>query len=148
MIEIVDRYIKICLNKNLSKEEIVSRLEKYIYGVELDEVEFTKSIQNLDKFVSNKIEIKVKVNWNIYNKNTLYFYKSHLHKFDFIVGNPPYIRIHNLDAKTREILKHDFLFSEGTIDIYLSFFEMGFKMLRKDGILGYITPNSYLHNSS
>jgi adenine-specific DNA-methyltransferase len=25
---------------------------------------------------------------------------------------------------------------------------MGFKMLKKDGLLGYITPNSYLHNSS
>lgn len=25
---------------------------------------------------------------------------------------------------------------------------MGFKMLRKEGLLGYITPNSYLHNSS
>ncbi len=25
---------------------------------------------------------------------------------------------------------------------------MGFKMLKKDGFLGYITPNSYLHNSS
>ena len=25
---------------------------------------------------------------------------------------------------------------------------MGFKMLNKNGFLGYITPNSYLHNAS
>ena len=40
------------------------------------------------------------------------------------------------------------MFSKGTIDIYLSFFELGFKLLNKKGVLGYITPNSYLHNSS
>jgi len=34
------------------------------------------------------------------------------------------------------------------IDIYVSFFELGFKLLNKNGKLGYITPNSYLHNSS
>ena len=45
-------------------------------------------------------------------------------------------------------MKRDFLFTEGTIDIYLSFFEMGLDMLKPNGRLGYITPNSYLHNSS
>lgn len=80
--------------------------------------------------------------------NTLDFYKDNQGKFDFIVGNPPYIRIHNLDEKTKQTLKEEFVFSQGTIDIYLSFFEMGFKMLKTNGILAYITPNSYLHNSS
>jgi adenine-specific DNA-methyltransferase len=148
LLEIVNRYINICIDQKIETPEIKERLEKYIYGVELDEVEYTKSIQNLNQFVSEKLCISQNLNWKIYNQDTLDFYKSYLGHFDFIVGNPPYIRIHNLDSKTRETLKQDFLFSEGTIDIYLSFFEMGFKMLKKNGVLGYITPNSYLHNSS
>ncbi len=148
LLEIVNRYINICIEKKIETIEIAARLEKYIYAVELDEVEYAKSIQNLNQLVSYRLQINKNLNWKIYNQNTLDFYKNYADFFDFVIGNPPYIRIHNLDIKTREILKQDFLFSEGTIDIYLSFFEMGFKMLKKDGFLGYITPNSYLHNSS
>lgn len=148
LLEIVKRYIEACQKINIATDEIVRRLEKYIYGVELDEVGYEKSIQNLNNFVKTKLSINEDIKWNVLNQNTLDFYKNHTIFFDFIVGNPPYIRIHNLDIKTREILKQDFMFSEGTIDIYLSFFEMGFKMLNKNGLLGYITPNSYLHNSS
>ena len=148
LFEIVNRYINTCINKKIETLEIKERLEKYIYGVELDEVEYIKSIQNLNQLVNKKLNINEDLNWKVFNQNTLDFYKNHFGYFDFVVGNPPYIRIHNLETKTRETLKKDFLFSEGTIDIYLSFFEMGFKMLKNDGFLGYITPNSYLHNSS
>ena len=65
-----------------------------------------------------------------------------------MVGNPPYIRIHNLDLETRAYLKQNFVFSTGMIDVYLAFFELGFKVLNADGKLGYITPNSFLHNTS
>jgi len=146
--EIVNRYIDICTDKKIKTLEIINRLEKYIFGVELDEIEYIKSVQNLNDLVSEKLHVSQNVNWKIYNQNMLNIYKNYVGFFDFIVGNPPYIRIHNLDTKTREVLKRDFVFSEGTIDIYLSFFEMGLKMLQKDGFLGYITPNSYLHNSS
>ena len=148
LLEIVTRYIEVCLAKNLKIPEIREHLEKYIYAVEIDEIEYQKSIQNLNKLVKDKLGIEEDLNWKLYNQNTLNFYKSHLNFFDFIAGNPPYIRIHNLDLNTKKVLKQDFFFLEGTIDIYLSFFEMGFKMLKKEGLLGYITPNSYLHNSS
>lgn len=146
--EIVDRYINICLQKKFTNTEIKYRLETYIYGVEIDDIEYKNSIDNLTILVNNKLNISENINWNIYNINTIYFFKNHLHNFDFIVGNPPYIRVHNLNHRTRRILKTEFSFSTGTIDIYLSFFEMGIQMLKKNGILGYITPNSYLHNSS
>lgn len=146
--EIIARYIEVCKNKQIPPPEIKQRLEKYIYGVELDPAEHQKALYTLDALVVSKLSITAPVQWKIYHQNTLDFYKNHLSFFDFVVGNPPYIRIHNLEHPTREILKNDFLFSEGTIDIYLSFFEMGFKMLHHDGHLGYITPNSYLHNSS
>lgn len=145
--EIVKRYINACQKNEFNISEIKERLEKYIFAVELDKIEFEKCINNLDKLVVS-LGINEKINWKIFNENALTFYKKYLQFFDYIVGNPPYIRIHNLDLETRGLLKSEFQFSEGTIDIYLSFFEMGFKMLNKSGKLGFITPNSYLHNSS
>ncbi|MEY4902737.1 MAG: hypothetical protein RLZZ292_552, partial [Bacteroidota bacterium] len=146
--EIVSRYIDVCINKHININQIIERLETYVYAIELDKMEFDKSIENLNNLVKTKLHVDKKIDWKIYNQNTLDFFKTYVNFFDFVVGNPPYIRIHNLDERTRNILKQDFMFSEGTIDIYLSFFEMGFKMLNKNGFLGYITPNSYLHNSS
>lgn len=145
--EIVKRYIESCKNNHLQNNIIKERLEKYIFAVELDETEYKKSIANLNYLVL-QFGINEQVNWKIFNENTLDFYKNYIGFFDYVVGNPPYIRIHNLDLTTREILKNEFQFSKGTIDIYLSFYEMGFKLLKEDGYLGYITPNSFLHNSS
>ncbi len=145
--EIVKRYIESCKNNHLQNNAIKERLEKYIFAVELDETEYKKSIANLN-YIVLQFGINEQVNWKIFNENTLDFYKNYIGFFDYVVGNPPYIRIHNLDLTTREILKNEFQFSKGTIDIYLSFYEMGFKLLKEDGYLGYITPNSFLHNSS
>jgi adenine-specific DNA-methyltransferase len=145
--EIVRRYIKIARENQADDKQIILDIETYIVGVEIDEKEYAKCIENLNTLLKNEFQLP-KINWNILNTNTLDFYKNNISKFDFVVGNPPYIRIHNLDLETRETLKNDFQFSEGTIDIYLSFFEMGLKMLKTSGLLGYITPNSYLHNSS
>ena len=44
--EIVSRYIDVCLKQQIETNQIIERLEKYVYGVELDKVEFDKSIEN------------------------------------------------------------------------------------------------------
>lgn len=145
--EIVKRYIKVGKSKNLTNEEITIGLEKHIYGIELDKIEYEKCIYNLNNIVNQLLGVH-NIKWNIFNENALYQYNKYKSTFDYIVGNPPYIRIHNLDLITRDFIKENFSYSEGTIDIYLTFFEMAFYMLKTVGKIGYISPNSYLHNSS
>jgi adenine-specific DNA-methyltransferase len=146
--KIVKIVIDEALKNNKSNKEIKNILEKNIYGIEIDKEEYLKCIDNLNNIVNEKLRDNININWNIFNSNTLIKYKKFENQFDYIVGNPPYIRIHNLDEETRKILKNEFQFSKGTIDIYISFFELGFKLANKNGILGYITPNSFLRNSS
>jgi len=149
LIKIVDKLIKEAINNNKSIYEILQILENNIYGIEIDKNEYTKCINNLNNFVKNKLKINdLNINWKIYNDNALIKYKEFINFFDYVVGNPPYIRIHNLDKNTRKIIKNNFKFNKGILDIYLSFFELGFKILNKNGILGYITPNSFLKNTS
>ena len=147
LIQIIDKIIKEAKKNNIKPDEIKQILEKNVYGFEIDKNEYSKCIENLNNFVKNKIGVN-KINWRIYNDNTLIRYKDFINYFDYVVGNPPYIRIHNLDKTTREIIKNNFEFNKGTLDIYISFFELGFKILKKTGVLGYITPNSFLKNSS
>lgn len=146
--EVVRRYIFEAQKANYTLHQIVQNLQTYIYGVEIDKEEYKKCIDNLNRLTSELLSTTIQVQWNIFNTNTLYWYKDYQKFFDFVVGNPPYIRIHNLDTETREYLKANFSFSVGTLDIYISFFELGFQTLKPNGRLGYITPNSYLHNTS
>lgn len=144
---IVRRYVNIARKSQLPDEEIAENLETFIFGIEIDASEYEKCINNLDRIACEEFQLR-KIRWQIFNENTLHIYKNYLKEFDFIVGNPPYIRVHNLDIAVRQQLKQDFLFADGTTDLYLAFFEMGFKMLNINGLLGFITPNSWLHNAS
>lgn len=62
---------------------------------------------------------------------------------DYVVGNPPYVRVHHLDENYTTVKNYTFA-HEGMTDLYLAFFELGFKMLKPSGQLCYITPNSWL----
>ena len=68
-------------------------------------------------------------------------------KFDVVIGNPPFVRIHNIPEETKKEIQHfDFCF--GMYDLYYAFYEFGLKMLKSDGTLLYISPNSFTKNAS
>ena len=61
--------------------------------------------------------------------------------FDIIVGNPPYGA--KVDNKQKDYCKKHYQTVSGGFDTYRVFFELGFNILKNDGYLGYITPNTY-----
>lgn len=66
-------------------------------------------------------------------------------KFDFVVGNPPYVRVQMLDVKTRENLKNEYKTTIGKFDIYIPFIERGINWIKENSKLGYINPNLFLN---
>ena len=64
---------------------------------------------------------------------------------DFVLGNPPYVRVHHLGDSYSNIKQYEFA-QNGMTDFYIVFFEIGVKMLNKTGVLGYITPSSYFNS--
>ncbi|MDE6000329.1 MAG: N-6 DNA methylase [Bacteroidaceae bacterium] len=63
--------------------------------------------------------------------------------FDILVGNPPYVRSKHIDDTTKRLLPLWQTSHTGNTDLYIPFFEVGMSVLHKDGILGYITVNSF-----
>lgn len=61
--------------------------------------------------------------------------------FDVIVGNPPYGA--TVDNVQKEYINNKYSTAEGNFDTYRIFFELGFDILKPNGYLGYITPNTY-----
>ncbi len=136
---IADRYCKEFLSYYDDKELLKNHLETYIHGIEINIAEHGKCIENL-ALVAQNFGV-YNVNWNVLCADALTV-ESFNGKMDFVLGNPPYVRVHNLgDAfnKTKQ-----FLFSQnGMTDLFIVFYELGIKMLSENGILGYITPSSY-----
>ena len=62
--------------------------------------------------------------------------------FNIVIGNPPYGA--KLDQATKKYITKEFKTSEGRFDTYHTFIELGMRILKKKGYLGYITPNTYL----
>ena len=137
--EIVARYCKVF---NGTSNDLVTHLQTYIHGIEIDRTERDKCVANLNEIVSRYgIE---SVEWDVICSDALSVsrYNSSM---DYVVGNPPYVRVHNLDASYDNVKLYRFA-NGGMTDLYLVFFEIGFNMLKSDGHLCYITPSSWLNS--
>ena len=78
------------------------------------------------------------------------FIKKHIDtNYDNIIMNPPYIKTQDLSKDYRNYLKTNFdVLKDGIIDIYYAFIIKCLDLLKSDGVLVSITPNSYLYNKS
>ncbi len=65
---------------------------------------------------------------------------------DYVVGNPPYVRLEEVDpiklAKYRATLKT----MGGRSDLYIGFFEIALQMLKPNGVLGFICADRWMKN--
>jgi adenine-specific DNA-methyltransferase len=137
--EIVERYCQQFHGKTLKRH-----LETYIHGIELDGEERDKCVRNLND-IAIKHGVK-KVNWDVICADALCVDK-HYGKMDYVFGNPPYVRVHNLESSYDIVKKFSFA-QQGMTDLFIVFFELGFKMLNDNGTMCIITPSSWLSSKA
>lgn len=143
LIEVVERYIVDCLNNNYSKEDIKKGLSQDIYAIEYDLKHYNKCIDNINQILK-KYNID-EVNWKVYCEDSLKFNLSV--KFDYVVGNPPYISYKMLDEKTRKYVKENFkTCTRGKFDYCYPFIEKGVELLKKGGKIAFLIPGSIFKN--
>ena len=66
-------------------------------------------------------------------------------KYDFIIGNPPFVPITQLSQKEKETYRAQFATAVGRFDLYLLFFERALQSLKPKGRLVFITPEKFLY---
>lgn len=142
--EIVTIYIDYCVSCNIPTEEIKTELETYIHGIEIDKSLCDETIQSLDD-ISSSHGLN-HINWDIINCDAMDV-DCFNDKMDYVVGNPPYCKVHHLGDKFDKVKSYKFC-QGGMTNLYLAFFEIGINMLNDNGKLGYITPNSWLNSTA
>ena len=139
LVVVVQRYIDDCRSQGLSRTKIKNGLAKDIYGIEIDEKQYKKCIDNLNEILKlNNIQ---NVNWNI--KNADYLKWDTNVRFQYIVGNPPYIAYRDLGEEERLFVKTNFATcAKGKFDYCYAFIEKSIKLLSDDGKMSYLIPSS------
>lgn len=143
--------------KTITNKNVIDLIENNIFGVDILDyaIRRTKIMLSLVSIYygedTKKINFNLKVadtlkaDWNILFPKIFDEKKG----FDFIVGNPPYVRIQDLEVGLREILSNKWkTIGSGNFNIYFAFFELGMSILNKNGKMGYITPNNYFTSLS
>ena len=144
--EAVNRYCKAAVAARMAKSRLRTELARYIHGIEIDDTECEKCRAAVTAVAALYGVSGVK--WDIVCGDALTLVLAddrYSGKMDYVVGNPPYVRVHNLLDSYAAVKGFSFAQS-GMTDLLIVFYEIGLKMLAENGILGYITPSSYYNS--
>lgn len=126
-------------NRKDKKESIKKQIEKLEWELIEATLKEEGKISELNKIAEfKKAKAKPFFLWKLHFADV--FDKG---GFDIVIGNPPYVRVDELDVTLKDSYKKIYQSTKGKYDLYYLFFELGELFLKKKGVLCYITPNKY-----
>lgn len=128
--------------KTTFSKSIKAIVKENIYGSDILAYNIHRTKLLLTIYALQHNEILEETDFNLFNQDSL---KADWNlSFDTVVGNPPYVKFQDLSDENREYLVRNWTTVEGgTFNLYFAFFELGYKLLKPTGRLGFITPNNY-----
>ncbi len=140
--EILRRYCEAYRLRHGSLGGVEAEVATYIHGIETDLLAYECCLSNM-RSTAEGLGLG-ECAFDIRHADTLTM-DSFDGRMDYVVGNPPYVRVHNLESNFDAVKRFSFA-NGGMTDLYLVFFEIGFRMLRQGGRLCYITPSSWINS--
>jgi len=150
------KLIKLANSKETSElfpkqvKQIINKVKDKIYGIDINPTACVLCQINIYFTLFKLIKIIIKNNkdyevpkFNIFNKDAIQL--NYNTKYDYVVGNPPYLFIRAIPQERRNFIeKLPLETNKGQYDYYQIFTEIGIKLLKNNGLLGYIIPDSLL----
>jgi adenine-specific DNA-methyltransferase len=119
----------------------------HIFGLDIQDYSINRSKLLLSLLAISVGEDEEHFIFNLFQGDTLDFDWSvkiqQFLGFDVILGNPPYVCARNLEKETKKKLKKWEVCKTGNSDLYIPFFQIAIENLSLNGILGFITMNSF-----
>lgn len=135
-----------CIHEKTGKSYLLI-FQENIFGIDIQSysIERCKILLNLLAISEGECS---EFEFNLLNADTLDFHSEGWNvaftDFDVIVGNPPYVCGRNMEDGTKEKTKMYEVCNAGSTDLYIPFFQIAIEMIKENGMLGYITMNTFL----
>lgn len=137
--EIVTRILKESSARGMTTEDTASIIDNNVHGIEIDKEIYKSTVDELVEMCSRH---GVHTSFpNLLNMNAMDIDPSF--KYDIIVANPPYVRVHLMDESSRKKAEHWSMGSK-IQDLYTVFIDICSSVLTDNGIACIITPQSWL----
>jgi adenine-specific DNA-methyltransferase len=123
---------------------------QHLYGVDIMPYSISRTRLLLTLFAFFHGEDRETFTFNLFTGNSLDFnWREALTSPEFpgfhcVIGNPPYVASRNMDEASMALLANWRVAASGHPDLYIPFFQIGYELLRPQGILGFITVNTFI----
>ena len=136
--EAIGRFISCAKALELGPRATASRIASRFFAYELDACELAQCKANIAELArSQSIPLAAADLVNFKEGNAFGLFAADEGTMDFVLGNPPYVRIHNLGEKPVSP------YVEGMCDLFYPFFDIGQRLLAAKGSLCFIAPSSW-----
>jgi hypothetical protein len=140
----VERLVESCRNLDLS----LSECEKSLIAYELDEASAARArtlIQNIlvSRGVAHPLAKQLVEAWVITRD---YLFDTTNRPADFIIGNPPYVRLEDIPEETASVYRNAYPTMRGRADLYVAFFEAALRQLKSGGVCSFICADRWMRN--
>ena len=131
-------------SEQVKLDKTISKKGKLTKNTEKKKAAIAAQISELDKLLTDVEN----------SKRSLSFFQYYLHfrdvfevkgGFDIVIGNPPYVRQEQI-KELKPALKEEYECYTGIADLYVYFFEKGYRLLKSGGALTYISSNKYFRS--
>jgi adenine-specific DNA-methyltransferase len=133
--------------KKLTTKSYFEIFRDQIFGLDIQSYSITRAKLLLIVLAISEGEDRKEFQFNLFTGDALSFDWQGVVKgftgFDIILGNPPYVCSRNLTTETKNKLSNWAVCKTGHPDLYIPFFQIGIEHLASEGILGFITMNSF-----
>lgn len=148
LIPIIERLVSSYQAKKNTKKEHFLKLKSALRAVELHETTFQKIRVKLRTLLSEKGFDKGQITelmncWLVEGDFLLVNFET---KFNFVVGNPPYIRQELIPAALIAEYRRRYITIYDRADIYIPFIEKSLSLLDTQGVLGFICSDRWMKN--
>jgi len=121
------------------------KLMKDIENLEWEFIEDTLKEENNEEALKKLEQYKTSKSkpfflWKLYFSDV---FKRDNPGFDVVIGNPPYVQLMRMDG-AEVFSKENYQTYSKSTDLYCLFYEKGVYILRNEGVLSYITSNSWM----
>ncbi len=119
-------------------------------GYDVDSVAVDECQRRLTETVGKLLgETAANSDWNVHVADAIDASAGAQGTCDWVVGNPPYVRIQHLEADRRaKIQQGGWGYYHGASDLYIVFFELGMRLLKQGGQLRFISPSGWVRNAA